>query len=85
MAKKMDMDDFATRFNVNLQWRSFAQGTATHVVAAFDPAVEPQNGGFLTDCQIKPITGDEAAWATGKENWERLWKLSEELVGEDFS
>ncbi|KAF3107369.1 hypothetical protein TWF102_000288 [Orbilia oligospora] len=85
MAKKMDMNDFANRFNVNLQWRSFAQGTATHVVAAFDPAIQPQNGGFLTDCQIKPIVGDEAAWATGKENWERLWKLSEGFVGEGFS
>ncbi|KAF3930117.1 hypothetical protein ABW19_dt0206849 [Dactylella cylindrospora] len=70
--------------NVTLHWKSFAQGTATHVVAAFDPSIEPQNGGFLTDCQIKPIVGDEAAWATGKENYDRLWKLSEELVGETF-
>ncbi|KAK6342137.1 hypothetical protein TWF730_001615 [Orbilia blumenaviensis] len=84
MAKKMDMDDFAVRFNVNLQWKSFAQGTATHVVAAFDPAIEPQNGQFLADCQVKPVTGDEAAWATGKENWERLWKLSEDFVKEEF-
>ncbi|KAF3902277.1 hypothetical protein ABW20_dc0106076 [Dactylellina cionopaga] len=85
MAKKMNMDDFAVRFNVILHWKTFAQGTATHVVAAFDPALESQNGAFLIDCQVKPITGDEAAWATGKENYDRLWKLSEELVGEEFS
>ncbi|KAJ6263970.1 LOW QUALITY PROTEIN: hypothetical protein Dda_0108 [Drechslerella dactyloides] len=84
MAKKMDMDDFEKRFNVAIHWKTFAQGTATHVVAAFDPAIESHNGAFLTDCQIKPIPGPEAEWATGKENTERLWKLSEEIVGEKF-
>ncbi|KAK6330696.1 hypothetical protein TWF718_002897 [Orbilia javanica] len=73
MAYNLDLDSFATR------------STATHVVAAFDPAIEPQNGGYLIDCQISPIMGKEAAWATGRENWERLWKLSEDLVGEEFS
>ncbi|EPS38396.1 hypothetical protein H072_7872 [Dactylellina haptotyla CBS 200.50] len=85
MAKKMDMDEFAVKFNVTLHWKTFAQGTATHVVAAFDPTIESQNGAFLADCQVKPITEPEAAWATGKENYDRLWKLSEELVGEDFA
>ncbi|KAF3907292.1 hypothetical protein ABW21_db0201513 [Orbilia brochopaga] len=84
MAQKMDMDGFSKQFNVTLHWKTFAQGTATHVVAAFDPSLEPHNGAFLADCQIKPITGAEAEWATGTENAERLWKLSEELVGEKF-
>ncbi|KAK6542449.1 hypothetical protein TWF694_006403 [Orbilia ellipsospora] len=84
MAKKLDMEEFAVRFNVTLHWKSFPQGTATHVVAAFDPALESQNGAFLADCQARPIPEPESSWATGKENYDRLWKLSEELVGQEF-
>ncbi|EWC47781.1 hypothetical protein DRE_02981 [Drechslerella stenobrocha 248] len=84
MAKSGNLDEFIKRFNLTVNWKSFAQGTATHVVAAFDPAIEPQNGSFLIDCQVTAIPDPEASWATGKDNTARLWKLSEELVGESF-
>lgn len=34
----------------------------------------------------KPVpTEEECPWARGKENVDKLWALSEELVGEKFS
>ena len=41
------------------------------------------NGVYLQDCQIAP--DDEVKpFATDKKSAERLWKLSEELVGQTF-
>jgi NAD(P)-dependent dehydrogenase (short-subunit alcohol dehydrogenase family) len=67
-------------------------GAAPSLVASLDPALGPPEerkdgvekdnwGAFLVDCQIS----DRAdARAVSGENAERLWRLSEELVGEKF-
>jgi hypothetical protein len=65
-----------------LVWKTIPQGASTTIVAAFDPRIEPRSGYYLQDCNIddvavKPYAVDDA-------NAERLWKLSEELVGEKF-
>jgi hypothetical protein len=39
------------------------------------------DGAYLDDCQIKR----PSKWAAEGEKARRLWKLSEELVGEKFS
>jgi hypothetical protein len=39
------------------------------------------SGGFLQNCVIRPIKQD---FATSKENVDKLWALSEKLVGEKF-
>ena len=44
--------------------------------------ITEHSGAFLVDCQIKK--DGIKAHALGDENAERLWKLSEELVGEKF-
>ncbi|KAI9734372.1 MAG: hypothetical protein M1834_002478 [Cirrosporium novae-zelandiae] len=64
-------------------WKSIQEGAATHVVAAFDPSISDQNGAYLQDCKVdmeacKPYAKD-------KNEAERLWKLSESLVGQEFS
>ncbi|ETN39916.1 uncharacterized protein HMPREF1541_06143 [Cyphellophora europaea CBS 101466] len=69
-------------------WKSRGQGAATALVAALDPAlgeIEDRAGregwgAYLEDCQISEAPG----WAVGAEQAERLWDLSEELVGERF-
>jgi hypothetical protein len=38
------------------------------------------SGAFLNDGQVK----EQAAYAQGKETAERLWKLSERIVGQEF-
>jgi NAD(P)-dependent dehydrogenase (short-subunit alcohol dehydrogenase family) len=71
-------------------YKTAGAGAATSVVAALDPKLgvgetkdgKENYGAFLMDCQItdkaKPssVSSDEA---------EKLWKLSEELVGEKFA
>ena len=39
---------------------------------------------FLQNCQIETNPTEIMAYATSPENAERLWALSEELVGEKF-
>jgi hypothetical protein len=64
--------------------KSLQQGCATTLVAAFDPDIENQNGQYLHNGNVATIlvpTEDSMSL----ENQERLWKLSEELVGEKFN
>jgi hypothetical protein len=44
------------------------------------------NGKYLIDCHVAdPWVDTVKPWATSAIEAERLWKLSEELVGEKFS
>ncbi|KAL2753165.1 hypothetical protein ACRALDRAFT_2021589 [Sodiomyces alcalophilus JCM 7366] len=62
------------------------EGTATHVYACFDPAIAANNGSYLEDCQlVDPWTDRVKPWATSPSEAERLWKLSEQLVGQEFN
>ena len=64
------------------QRKTVDQGCATTLVAALDPRIEVSNGGYLEDGKIvedglvRLIDKDEEA--------DRLWQLSERLVGESF-
>ncbi|KAL3420582.1 short-chain dehydrogenase [Phlyctema vagabunda] len=61
-------------------FKDLAQGTSTTLVAALDPALESQSGAYLMDCApAKPL--DYAADPVAAE---KLWALSEKLVGETF-
>lgn len=60
--------------------KNMAQGIATTLVATLDPRIESQSGMWMMDCQC---TGTYD-YAESMANAERLWKLSEELVGEKF-
>jgi NAD(P)-dependent dehydrogenase (short-subunit alcohol dehydrogenase family) len=59
------------------------QGVATTLIAAFDPRITGQNGGYLIDCQLVK-EADVAEHARGEMMVDRLWELSEELSGEKF-
>ncbi|KAJ9293308.1 hypothetical protein DTO271G3_7804 [Paecilomyces variotii] len=65
------------------QFKTTDTGAATTIVAALDPklgSLKDTEGIYLQDCQF----GSPAAHATGFEVAEKLWTLSEELVGEKF-
>ncbi|KAI0049331.1 NAD(P)-binding protein [Auriscalpium vulgare] len=63
--------------------KSLSAGTATHIVAAFDPAIKGQSGAYLSDCQVH---NDLAApHAVDPENAAKLWALAEKLVGQTFA
>ncbi|KIY01159.1 uncharacterized protein Z520_02711 [Fonsecaea multimorphosa CBS 102226] len=72
------------------KYKSLGAGAATSLVAAVDPQLGPGEirdgkegwGAYLKDCQISP---DGHPRATSSEEADKLWKLSEDLVGETFS
>ncbi|GAA5869514.1 hypothetical protein JCM1840_004443 [Sporobolomyces johnsonii] len=66
------------------QWtfKSLEQGVSTHIVAAFEPSLQAQGGVYLDDCQIQK---DREDYAVDPEVAEKLWKVSEKLVGQTFA
>lgn len=73
-----------------LQFKSVEAGAATSVWAAASPDLEGKSGLYLQDCRIAPMT-DEATGDVGYASYavdpaaaRRLWKLSEDLLGERF-
>ncbi|EEP81612.1 conserved hypothetical protein [Uncinocarpus reesii 1704] len=72
-------------------WREFKikpleRGAATHIYAAFDPSLKANNGAYLIDCHVAdPLVDTVKPWATSSFEAERLWRLSEKLVGQEFS
>ncbi|KAK5655185.1 hypothetical protein OQA88_6084 [Cercophora sp. LCS_1] len=68
------------------EFKSLDQGAATSVYAAFHSDLEDHNGAYLQDCRIAdPWTDTVRPWATSPIEAEKLWKLSEKLVGQGFS
>ncbi len=65
-------------------FKTLEQGSSTTFVAALDPQLPTPTatGGkfYLDDCQLTSARH----WARGFENAERLWTLSEDLIGERF-
>ncbi|KAL5364661.1 hypothetical protein BJX96DRAFT_188011 [Aspergillus floccosus] len=47
--------------------------------------ISEQNGAFLSDCHVADPDKEEVYWwATSRVDAERLWKMSEKLVGQEF-
>lgn len=64
-------------------FKSKEQGASTQLVAALDPKLnewEKSTGYYLDNCQF----AFAMPWATDEAIAEKLWKLSEEIVGEKF-
>ncbi|KAF9774754.1 hypothetical protein IL306_007210 [Fusarium sp. DS 682] len=60
-------------------------GAATHAFAAFEPCISDQNGAYLLQCRIAdPYVDTVKPWATSPIEAEKLWRLSEKLVGQEF-
>lgn len=67
-------------------FKPLERGVATHIYAAFDPSLKANNGGYLLDCHVAdPLADTVKPWATSSFEAERLWRLSEKLVGQEFS
>ncbi|KAG9191998.1 hypothetical protein G6011_10732 [Alternaria panax] len=62
--------------------KSLDECAATHVVAAFDTRLDDYNGAFLDNGNLAPQ--EVQPTAKKPEDPEKLWKLSERLVGEEF-
>ncbi|KAJ7024249.1 hypothetical protein C8F04DRAFT_1192668 [Mycena alexandri] len=64
------------------KWKTIPQGAATTIVAAFDPRLNDTSGSFLEDC----VEANEKRHAVNSDpaNAEKLWKVTEEIIGEEF-
>ena len=74
----------------NWTLKSTAAGAATSVYAATAPELDGQGAVYLEDCGVAPIENESTshgvrAYALDEDAAERLWRVSEELVGENFS
>ncbi|KAJ7463330.1 hypothetical protein FB451DRAFT_1095120 [Mycena latifolia] len=66
-----------------IAFKTIPQGAATTVVAAFDPRLNDVSGAYISDCivaneKVAPHCADPA-------NAERLWTLTEQIIGERFA
>lgn len=74
-----------------LTLKTIPQGAATSVWAATSPALEGKGGLYLEDCAIAeqvPVGVAEHgyyAWAVDPDAAEKLWQVSEQIVGQTFS
>ncbi|KAH7138006.1 WW domain-containing oxidoreductase [Dendryphion nanum] len=71
--------------NADFDVKTLDECAATHVVAAFDDRIADYNGYYLDNGNIAKLGGTGLRpTANNPEDVERLWKLSEQLVGEKF-
>lgn len=70
--------------------KSVPQGAATQVWAAVSPELAEVSGKYLEDCHIAEVAAPMSyegyqAYALDPEGAERLWEISERIVGERFA
>ncbi|KAJ7249898.1 hypothetical protein C8J57DRAFT_1139157 [Mycena rebaudengoi] len=76
------IDENGTASNEKIQWKTIPEGAATTVVAAFDPKLNDKPGSFIQDgvdasASVAPHSSDPVVA-------EKLWILSEKIIGEKF-
>ncbi|KAJ7074550.1 hypothetical protein C8F01DRAFT_1100897 [Mycena amicta] len=76
-------EDGKPKENDFTRWKTLPQGAATTVVAAFDPRLDDKAGVYLIDCTVAP-DDKVAPHAIDPANAEKLWNLTEEILGEKF-
>lgn len=94
LSRHMEKSDYAKMSERSpssepMQFKSVPQGAATTVWAATSPHLSSRGGIYLENCQIAPAAA--RGGSTGVEHYavdaaaaERLWLLSEDLVGQSF-
>ncbi|MEE1878035.1 SDR family NAD(P)-dependent oxidoreductase [Altererythrobacter litoralis] len=79
-----------TQADQSFSWKTVEQGAATSCWAATAPELAGHGGVYCEDCQVAAVddassTGGVRSYAVDPDKAERLWTLSEELVGETFA
>ena len=84
-------DKYGTKFRSNQipesEMKSERNSVATHIFTAFSPGItsEKLNGGYFLDVRLAdPWQNETYAWCRDTIDADRLWKLSEEIVGQTF-
>lgn len=80
LSRNLNEKHLAMIENTSSFWKDLDQGSATALVAALDPKLYDPKVIYLSDCQI----AEPAEWASDAKAAERLWRLSEDIVGQKF-
>ncbi|KAJ7157246.1 hypothetical protein C8R46DRAFT_1225849 [Mycena filopes] len=64
-------------------WKSIPEGAATTTIAAFDPRLNATPGAYLDDSVV--ATDKVAPHSSDPANAEKLWTITEKIVGETFT
>jgi NAD(P)-dependent dehydrogenase (short-subunit alcohol dehydrogenase family) len=92
LARHLVMEDFELMRarNPGMVLKSIPAGAATACYTATAPELEGRGGLYLEDCHVADINDTPEgfdgvkSYAVDPENAERLWQVSEQLVGERF-
>lgn len=88
--EKADIDELmANRGAAKMVFKPIPAGAATSCYAATSSDLDGLGGVYLEDCHVAEVNDTEAhngvrSYALDSDNAERLWTLSEQLVGEQF-
>ncbi|MEL6529977.1 MAG: SDR family NAD(P)-dependent oxidoreductase [Pseudomonadota bacterium] len=79
-----------TTSDPSFQWKTIPQGAATQCWAATAPELDGQGGVYCEDCHVAEVDNESSnggvrSYALDKDSADRLWSISEELVGETFA
>ncbi|MEM7665108.1 MAG: SDR family NAD(P)-dependent oxidoreductase [Pseudomonadota bacterium] len=79
-----------TTSDPNFTWKSIPQGAATSVWAATADEVDGTGGVYCEDCHVAQVDDTSSnsgvrSYALDKASADRLWAISEEMVGESFA
>lgn len=66
--------------SIGLYFKTLSEGASTTLVAALDPGLSPSEI-YLSDCQV----AEAPKWSVDPTAAERLWRLSEDYVGQSFA
>ncbi len=91
LARHMSEDDKVLFSRPDVFYKSVPQGAATSVWAATSPDLADRGAIYLEDCHIAELTdnpeqrGGVRSYALDTDKADRLWEISENLVGTTFS
>ncbi|KAI1265624.1 hypothetical protein F5Y18DRAFT_435580 [Xylariaceae sp. FL1019] len=81
----VSIDELRQLEPVSTYWvKTLQQGSATIIRAALDPTLVDDEGVYVEDAVLKTDPSIVKSWATDPELAQKLWQLSEKLVGQNF-
>ena len=84
------LQDRAAERKTPMQTKTVSAGAATSIYAATAPELDGRGGTYLEDCGIAPVSDDEKvaggvrSYAIDPQAAERLWAISEKMLGQSF-
>ena len=88
--QQQDLIDRVEASDPSFKFKSIPQGAATQVWAATAPELADQGGVYCEDCHVAEIDNESSnggvrSYALDPASADRLWEISEQMIGESYS